>query len=305
MATSSLLPSSTSSSYVPVVQSTFPQIPLTTTFIPPSQCAGYYSTVPVYITTDRKDASLVLVGDGKTCLPSGFAPEATNYFSPGLVCPSSYYSACQDNHGVSSITTVTCCPSQGNVALSCVQPSSLHAQWEYLFCTWQASETTSIFVTVVDHGTTSTVSQSVFSPLGVNAYGVRMVYQSTDLATTRAQTSSASQTSSSASSPSPTGTSNTSSLSLGAKIAIGVVVPVVAIGLAVLGFFLWRKRASHRGRDSSQATHGQYRDISDPPKHEVGGIPLNEVGGKELPAELSAPTQDKSWRTRAELPIDR
>jgi hypothetical protein len=186
-----------------------------------------------------------------SCLPSGASTQATDYFSPGIACPSGYYTACHDNNGVSSVTTVTCCPFRGGVTLSCVNPATISDVYSTLFCTWEAFTTTTLAVTLSsDGGTTSTVSTQFTAPGGLNAFGIRMVYESTDLITSSASptTSTAATTSMTSSTSLPA--ASTSPASKGSTpasiIAVAVVIPVVV--LAVLGavFLWWRKRSQPR-----------------------------------------------------------
>jgi hypothetical protein len=164
-ATASSTTSTVTSTYTPITLSTFPPAPLTTTFTPPSQCVGFY--------VDSN--GITVFGESSTCLPSGFGAAPTSYFSPGFSCPEGYHTACHDSKGVSSITTVTCCPSYGDILLSCVDPSTRTVPgFESLFCTWVAPESsTTILITESNHGTTSTVTGTAWAPDGVNALGVR------------------------------------------------------------------------------------------------------------------------------------
>lgn len=228
------------STYSPVIITSFPLNPLTTTFTPPADCSG------IYRSSVDSGPNPYMIDLGLSCLPSGASTQATDYFSPGIDCPSGYYTACHDTNGVSTITTVTCCPFQGDISLSCVDLTTLSGVFATLFCTWIAPDTTTLAVTLSSvGGTTSTENTQFVSPQGLNAFGVRMVYESTDLITSASSTSSATTTtgtisssSATAVSSSPASTGSTSS----AKIAIAVVIPVVA--LAVLGavYMWWRKR---------------------------------------------------------------
>lgn len=125
-----------------------------------------------------------------------------------------------------------------------------------------------------------------------------MVYQSSDLSTTAtpSHTSSASDPTHKHSS---NGSKDENGLSLGAKIAIGVVVPVVVLGVALVGFLFWRKRPGRgsRNRDATIATppeskslvtDDRYRDKTYSNQQEVGGIPIHEISGRQLPHELDS-----------------
>ncbi|KAI1852573.1 hypothetical protein JX265_003055 [Neoarthrinium moseri] len=280
-------PTRSASTTVSVALSTFPEAPLTTTFTPPPQCTGFYRGSPNYMT---------IVGlPTKSCMPSGFAADATSYFSPGVICPSGYYSACHDTRGYSSITTVTCCPTRGDFALSCVKsPNSLTGPWENLFCTWAAPETgMGVPLTETSNGITSTVTGTATSPQGLNAYGVRMVYQSTDLSTTSTASVSSSGSTLPSTSPTETDTAENAQaggLSTGVKAAIGVVVPLVVLG-ALAGIFLWRRRHKKNSHGSTAMTNtqGHHKNV-----HETGGgsqVLYHEVDGRQMPAELGSHPQ--------------
>lgn len=250
----------TASVYSSPILSSFPTNPLTTTFTPTATtCSGAYASGGVY----------VFDADTSDCLPSSFPTASTDYFSPGLACPAGYVTACHDNNGVSSITTVTCCPYRGDITLGCVTPSTLSDVWSTLFCTWIAPESgTVVSVTLSGDGTTSTVAETMASPAGLNALGVRMVYEASDLETSSTSTTTTSKagaektTSNGASvtdglasstavadsgASSNNGVTGTSSgLSTGTTVAIAVVLSVVGI-IAVTVAFLWmRRRKQHQ-----------------------------------------------------------
>lgn len=286
------------------VMSSFRHNPLTTTFTPPSDCTGIY-----------RSGYLSIVGGSSSCQPSGFDSNPSSYFSPGLICPSGYASACHDNTGVASITTVTCCPtlSELDIALSCVDTTSLAGTWATEFCTWIApSGGTSLPITVSEAGPTSTPKLGFTSPGGLNAYGIRMVYQTGDLSKTATTTSDKSKTSTSdptnTANPGPANTSGSpppssnkqAGLSTGVKAAIGVVTAVVVLGILAGVFFLWKRR--QRQRDNhALALHPdgalKYSGVHEVSATETrqryelngGSLPV-EIGGPKPPVELPATT---------------
>ncbi|KAI0480829.1 hypothetical protein GGR56DRAFT_688160 [Xylariaceae sp. FL0804] len=276
----------TTSDYVPVVLSTFPPAPLTTVFLPPAECTGFYWGDPYY---NNINSGWVVVGQGATCLPPSFATDSTSFFSPGLECPRGYYTACHDTQGVASITTVRCCPYVGGVSLSCADLATPSDHFPNLFCTWSPlGAGTNIFITESNDGTTSTVAhEESGNPAGVNAFGVRMVYQSTDLVT--AVSSSSSLSSSSTLPPSTSNSSTEESLhhanglSTGEQAAIGVVVPVIVLGAALAGFLLWRRRK--RANESRQAAEVAAQQPKPPGLQE----PVHEVAHTPAPQEMASP----------------
>lgn len=287
---------STTSAYTTPIITSFPLNPLTTTFVPPSDCTGisYPASPQVYMLDVQT-----------TCLPSKAELGTTAFFSPGLICPSNYVSACSDNNGVSSITTVTCCPAQDGILLSCVpKTSSLDSFWQSFACTWQPPGTTSLLATLTVSGTTFTSSERFVSPDGLNAYGVRMVYQSTDqfpatttkkATTTGATTTTSGNLTTSPTSSSPTGTITPTSsaspgLSTGAKTAIGVVIPVALLAI-LLGVFLWWR--NRRRQQTTQAVEKtSFLGFLGRQNEKAGAGEVEEQTWKsELPGESVRPTE--------------
>ena len=258
-----------------------------------------------------------MIDDQPSCLPSGFATDEKTFFSPGVACPSGYWSACSDSQGARTITTVTCCPVFDNtISLSCHNnPETLGTRWESLFCTWVAPQAGgSVTFTQSSLGPTGTEATTLTPPQGVNAYGIRMVYQSTDLATvgsSSSQTGSQSQTETStagsAVSTQPSADTDSdaasrkvipgnSGLSTAATVAIAVVIPVLAL-LAALGFFLWwrSRRALAAAREPQLAFPvSEHQHEKEPPAaHVVAELPTEGPGVRiELP----------TTRIAAELP---
>ncbi|KAK4193250.1 hypothetical protein QBC35DRAFT_100271 [Podospora australis] len=248
----SFLPTPT---HTPFTLSTFPSVPLTTTFVKPLRCTGIYLPSP---------RNVYMMDEQSACLPTGFKTDEKSFFSPGIACPSGYWSACSDSAGVSTITTVTCCPIyRSDVSLSCVDPLTLSNRWANLFCTWMAPESGAVItVTWSSGGSVSKETPTVAYPGGVNAFGIRMVHQSSDLFTASSTTATASPTttaqsdtqSNTAEPNTPPGATlasisppaNNSSLGTGAIVAIGVVIPLLAI-LTAIGFFLWWRRRKATG----------------------------------------------------------
>ncbi|KAK4241771.1 hypothetical protein C8A03DRAFT_12005 [Achaetomium macrosporum] len=300
----------------PLVITSFPSVPLTTTFTRPNEgCGGIY--LP-----DRPP--LFMIDDRPSCLPSSFSTSDSSFFySPGIACPSGYWTACYDTTGVASITTVTCCPTYGDISLSCVaDPLTLSSWWETLFCTWIAPETGTVITTTDTRGKTAVGTAQVTGPGGINAYGVRMVYQSTDLLTsTSTSSSSASATTSTAASSSTAATvsspavsdsassaNSSSGLSTGAKAAIGVVVPLAVIGALILGLVCWRRRRQvsvspeQDYAAAAPAGHHQLMDQPKPPAYYYGGPPQQQP--HEMQGTWHLPELPSSRQAAAELPAE-
>ncbi|KAG6368312.1 hypothetical protein INS49_002517 [Diaporthe citri] len=285
----------TTSTYSSPILSSFPLDALTTTFTPPASCSGVYSSGGVAVI----DADLA-------CLPQGFTSLSTNYFSPGIQCPAGYVTACNDNAGVSSITTVTCCPYRGDITLGCVTPSTLGGVWETLFCTWIAPESgTTVSITLEEGGTTSTTAVSMTSPGGINALGVRMVYQSSDRGRVGDVHGDIHR---------PNKHGHGAGLSTGVTVAIAVIIPLVVIAVAAgLFFFIRKRKQAQQGQKPGEGAAGLPHDYSKTgysavapgaggyspaPPSEVSGVgaygvrnqqqELVELGQQEAPVELPA-----------------
>ncbi|KAF9875108.1 hypothetical protein CkaCkLH20_07374 [Colletotrichum karsti] len=256
-ATSTSATSATSTNtYSSVIISSFPFRPLTTQFVRPTYCDAIYN------------GNIYMIDPQENCLPESHSKQETAYYSPGYVCPEGYMTARVDNKGVHSITTVTCCPTRSDIILSALDPATLSGQWVDLFCTWIAPEATRIDIVHTAGTSTWTQQEYVTSPGGVNAYGVRMVYQSTDLAATATATVSATSTGN-VTVPQET---NAPALSTGASIAIAAVVPVVV--LALIGgalFWWWRKRQASKYNRVNEAGNPSASGMP-PGNHQQGPV---------------------------------
>ncbi|KAF6826408.1 transmembrane alpha-helix domain-containing protein [Colletotrichum plurivorum] len=249
-ATTTSSSSTSTNTYSSVVVTSFPFNPLTTQFAAPTYCDAVY------------DGNIFMVDPQEDCLPPSHPKQETAYYSPGFVCPKGYMTAKVDNKGVRSITTVTCCPYRSDIILSAVDPATLSGQWVGLFCTWIAPEGTRIDVVHTADTRTWTQLEYVTSPGGVNAYGVRMVYQSTDVEYATESSFTPICTGNSTESTFDaicTGNSTFNEttfnetqngfpgLSKGESIAVAAVVPVVVFALVAGAlFWWWRKRQASK-----------------------------------------------------------
>ena len=203
-----------------------------------------------------------------TCMPAGFQSAPTSYFSPGLICPVGYVSACHDSTGIASVTTVTCCPAYDTeITLGCVDTDTLRGVWSTLFCTWlPPGNVTSLAITRTISGVTTTVTAGFTRSLrqGLNAFGVRMVYQTSDLVSpTAGPVADANPDAEAGGAP---------GLSRGGMVAVVVVVPVVVLAVAALLAFFWRRAQRRRSRRSDVAGHPP--DGHQHPKPELTGTPI-------------------------------
>ncbi|KAG9242850.1 hypothetical protein BJ878DRAFT_513478 [Calycina marina] len=281
-----MTPESTASASQLVVTS-FPLNPLTVSFSPPADCSAIY------------ESTVFMVAPTTTCLPPSAGLASSQFFSPGTACPTGYWNACHDTTGVTSITTVTCCPIVSDLTMSCAR-TRLSKVWSTLFCTWAPTESTWVQVTLSDDGgQTSTSSVNFISPAGLNAFGVRMLYESTDVLTTTTSSSmsiKSNPTSLPTSTSIPPSTSFTATatsraaagLSTGAKAAIGVVIPLASFAILGSLFFWWRrKRSNAKTADYQidQVTPAAAFQLPYQDKKTYTPIELSEDGGRsELPS---------------------
>lgn len=265
--------------------SSFSSNPLTTTFTRDDDCSGIH-----------RSGFVSGVDIETSCLPDGFDPEPTAFFSPGLECPAGYVNACHDHTGVESITTITCCPKVEDNTLSCVTASTLEGEFANFFCTWIAPKAeTWMPITLSENGVTSTDKATFKSPDGLNAYGVRMVYQSSDLDPAK-NTDPAAADEGGVKDGDGDGDDG---LPQAGKIAVGVVVPVVAIAFAAAAFLFWRRLRKKRALAGATGVAGRSTELpneSKPPAVWGGYYPEPAPNTHEmpinnaLPAELPTPT---------------
>ncbi|KAK2054455.1 hypothetical protein LY76DRAFT_686617 [Colletotrichum caudatum] len=286
--------SSTSTKYI---ASTFPENPLLTAdFSPPAaSCAGIYYTNKVYA-----------IDNDKKCLPGNFNGASTAFYSPGTACPTGYtaQTQCSRNDGVRSITTVTCCPYRGDMTLSCVdEDMTLGGVLETQFCTWTADTATIISFTRTDDGIVATQAVMMNGRNGVNAWGIRMVYQASDLVpktTSATATTTTSETTATETGAGITATATVTAtgggggggiggggLGTGAIIGIAALVPLVLTAALVGLFFWWKYRAGVKpvdatptapemdGQSPYQHQH-QHQLQYPPPVQEMAGTSVGE-----------------------------
>lgn len=288
-ATVTTKPSTTSTTKVLSTITSFARNPLTTTFTPNAPGCG---------TGLSWDARNVAVADTElSCMPSGFSTAEYSFFSPGYICPLGYASACHDNAGVSSVTTVTCCPSRSGIQMTCNDRMAISGAWSNYHCTWAVPVVqqggTLIEMTSSDGG--STVTKKELFPVGggVNAFGVRMVYQSGDLPSSLS--SLASQTSSSTGTPGGNEQNQGGGGSLSAGAAAGIAIGVIAlIGLAAAAaWMVWRRKrkaaaaaaAANAGGAAGGYGAGGYSDVPPAEGSQYGASAYGYYpGGGDKPA---------------------
>lgn len=291
----------------------FPVVPLTTTFTAPgTACSG------IYFPTSLQN--IAMFHDEPSCLPSGFSTAQSAFFSPGIICPSGYYSACHDTAGIASVTTVTCCPSLADrgIKFTCVDPKTLGGVFTSKFCSWQAPASPGLPVSVTRSDTsrrTSTIVDNMVSPGGINAFGIRMVHQATDLqvlsTATSLRGSSGSSSTAGVTGPGPvqsgltegqTSGGSSSGLSQGATIGIGVGVAVLVLA-ALAGLFLWwRKRRRAAAAGAPLPASPQAEALMPENKYHYSGHPQNPHIYDAKGGWVPAPASELSNAGVAEMP---
>ncbi|KAL0937235.1 transmembrane alpha-helix domain-containing protein [Colletotrichum truncatum] len=261
------------------VASTFPENPLPTSdFSPPASCSGVYLTNNVFA-----------IDNDLACLPNKWNGASTAFYSPGTACPTGYTAQpqCSRNGGVRTVTTVTCCPYRAGITLSCVENDlTLAGPWETQFCTWMAGPATVVEYSISRSGSVERKAATMSNRDGINAWGIRMVYQESDLVpslvsatTTMATTGTGTATgiagttatgavtgtaTTSAATSISTGDSSSESssgLSLGGIIGVAVAVPVVFMA-ALAGLFFWWRKRKHAYAGVQQPTPSDTNDPS-------------------------------------------
>ncbi|KAI1131240.1 hypothetical protein F5Y10DRAFT_234117 [Nemania abortiva] len=230
--------------------------------------------------------------DQTSCYPSNYDGASTDYYSPAR-CPTGFTSACQSLNvaGTVSETVVRCCPTQASYTC---QMTSDYIWQATLGCESgvTAATTTVWTVTQVTDGTTSLVT-STGAIGGMNAYAIKVGFQSTDFKsttttttkkTTTARTTKATTTGTSNQSSSSSSSSKTkkkkSSTSGGviAGIVIGVIAGIAAIVSAI--WLLVRKRNKDKEVAEVINTY-EPKDKDMPPAPQI-----HEMGTHEQAVEL-------------------
>jgi hypothetical protein len=285
---------------------------LTTVFRPPDECTiaiGYCKTC-FYAWWGQKCTDET-VRDATDCWPTTTegVPKPTlgplsgwGFYSPGVMCPQGYTSACGATAGSTSDfvhqfqmkpseTFVGCCPS----GFEC---SNLNGQT----CVWTATETAIPTVSCGVDGASdnfgfTTVPNSAISELLVFAPMIQIARQPSDrpfsIATTTSSSSISVSTSSTntnnpdadanaSSTPNPTLATDSPTLSIGAIAGIAVGGGIVFLLILAAAIFIWRRKRSqhHPPGGGGGSSRGPGSDtISNPPAYTSvpGGSPTSDV----------------------------
>ncbi|KAF7549037.1 hypothetical protein G7046_g8467 [Stylonectria norvegica] len=241
-----------------------------------------------------------------TCLPKDFNHNATAYYSPGTGCPTGYTAQPSCTRSVEvGTTTVTCCPVRDSLTMACVTDANLlNEAWVDQFCTWSAgNKETVILVTGTNsEGVTFTGASTMSGSQGVNAYGLRMIYEPSDLAKETGTTATAAKTTTQTSATSTSTENSSGKASNTTAIAVGVAVPVVVIVAALFGaFFWWRRRKQRYGAVNSSSKDAHLNnDLKEPTLGRFGG---ELHGSQHQPLEM--PVNEAPLELPADVPQDR
>ncbi|KAI1872815.1 uncharacterized protein JN550_003689 [Neoarthrinium moseri] len=308
--------------------------PLTTTFVAPSYCNNIIAGDALSgYGWQAQSCRGTVVRDDTSCWPTTTpgAPASSTilagwgFYSPGIVCPSNYVTACSKSIGqdggfdfqfglISSETAIGCCPtgyqcsfdSGGRIQTcinkvsstsiltgTCLSDSSVNYAFKTL--PFVALSPTSSG----DPASTTTIASYVmFAPL------FQLVHKPEDLPATATGVTSAAPTSSGNATTDPSPSSSPGSgLSSGAAAGIGVGAAAAVIIICILAYFLWRsrKRRQTPELDSTapapmaqygQPTQGGYAQSAGhtPVYSELSpqdGVKPQELGSHYVPVELS------------------
>ncbi|KAF4629351.1 hypothetical protein G7Y89_g8796 [Cudoniella acicularis] len=235
--------------------------PLTTTFTPPPSCSSSFAHV--YISTDPGGTGAFggpVTTDG--CLPSNYQDPYIYYYSPGI-CPSGYTTACSSWTALGPVTemVVTCCPGFGYSYFCVGPPASVTWVATYRGC-GSAFSTMSTAATWISDRSTFTFTWGYGD---LNAFGVQIRFQSSDVAALTSTSASPSLTAQSFL-PTPTSTPSTStstplnsstsggglSPGVSAGIGVGVALAVLILAGAIYMIFALGRRSGQRN-DIDQA----------------------------------------------------
>ncbi|MCJ1356986.1 MAG: hypothetical protein MMC33_006982 [Icmadophila ericetorum] len=221
------------------------------------------------------------------CYPQGWTNTSTAFYSPGI-CPSGYTTACitANTAGTVTETIATCCPRSFDCA----------ATNDFLGCHSSISGGQAQLITVVA-GDFSSIATTETEIIGgyLNAYGVQIRFQATDLVPITTTISRATPSSSPGATPTPPVSTPTSTpapssgLSTGAEAGIGVGAAIaICIGLVLL-WLGWRQRVKRRRAPSVHLEEPQATKAATkhPGFFEVQGNGLSEAPGDDLQREVA------------------
>ncbi|KAI9172329.1 hypothetical protein HJFPF1_01829 [Paramyrothecium foliicola] len=145
--------------------------PFPTEWVSPPQCTSFVSE------------AVIVLDAASSCLPKDFDTDTAVYYSPGTACPSGYTAQDYCSKSNDATTTVTCCPVRESMTMWCVEDANaLRPPWVDYQCTWSAGNTvTEVVVTSSSRHETYSATITMSGADGVNAYGIRMVYEASDI----------------------------------------------------------------------------------------------------------------------------
>ncbi|KAI1117365.1 hypothetical protein F5Y14DRAFT_439454 [Nemania sp. NC0429] len=235
--------------------------PLPTNFVLPPSCARELEDVyKVYTTSEGWYFLLQGPVEQTSCYPSGYDGNSRQYYSPAR-CPTGFTSACQSLNVAGTVqeTVVRCCPTYSEFTCQ----STIEYGWqETLGCEVPVDSATMTMWTVSEvlDGRTALATSTGF-PGGMNAYEVKVGFQSTDFTspkTSKTRTTHSTQQKTPQADPTPhTPTSastnpgrdavHSDKRGLAGGAIAGIVIGVVA-GLLIIAALAWLAIRSGRRR---------------------------------------------------------
>ncbi|KAF2680103.1 hypothetical protein K458DRAFT_421909 [Lentithecium fluviatile CBS 122367] len=290
--------------------------PLTTYFTPSPSCIARDNLWRIGTKVSGNNVGYDLFGGPSTsaCLPSGYNPALTAYFSPGR-CPSGYTAATSTVARVASITETAqiCCPTGVSLGAEFRTAPRLDYPWmDTLICGMEYTENKVLTVTISEPGgIPSKAPISIKSKGGaVFAYGIQVKFQEGDFdnKTTPTPTTEFPSVSASSEDSGPTTSSTEDNASGGgdglstrASVGIGVSVGLLALASVIGGvYFLLRARKGKRlnGRVEAYGPGGEpgwkpgdstiyaHYELPPAPPQELDNGAYHVPGSKHAPQEL-------------------
>ncbi|KAI1194931.1 hypothetical protein F5X97DRAFT_309685 [Nemania serpens] len=267
--------------------------PLPTNFALPPSCARDLEDVYKVFTTSEGWYYLLQGPVAQTsCYPSGYNGNLGQYYSPAR-CPTGFTSACQSLNVAGTVqeTVVRCCPTYSNFIC---QTTAFYGWEETLGCSApQESAMTAWTVSQVLSGRTALTTYTGLIG-GVNAYEIKVGFQSTDFTSrkstkTRTKSTTSSQTNLGAHPTAKNGASNGSSpgrntvvrkTGLAAGAAAGIAIGAVA-GLLIVVALVWLVIRNKRRRRQQEEETKENTAAAAPPQvvHEMSVEPVAELDG--------------------------
>ncbi|GAB7348899.1 hypothetical protein MBLNU459_g7591t1 [Dothideomycetes sp. NU459] len=261
--------------------------------------------------------------DDSACWPpfNGLPPTAPyagwGFYSPGLICPTGYTTACTGallGDGSPSVltsggtsydfqfsltageTAVGCCPSGYSCASlpdygwqTCINVAHKTAL-PAAACSDSSYVSVSSITVPYSNGTSTVSAVTLYAPL------IQLNWRSHDVITSTATSTSSSTTTTTTTTSSPTATTSPTPHKGSTAVIIGVIVPVVVVMTAALLFWLWYRRRSFKPvaeKDNDERP----RALEDRKEPQASDRLLTELGSDAVYEVYTQPTELNSTDT--------